>query len=228
MKNNTELLKEELGITTTSLFKYFALIDSMEILENNRGMLLYLFPEMKMEKIRSWYRYLYDSDLYSNKELKKKLTELSSRFYGDETLKLLYRSLNKLISTTFPEADRAEREADVRRLVKKITVYIKNRLTDDDKNTVETAFPLLDSVSKTITKNLINSLDTHTERPKEVDDSDEDYEEPVSKKDASDEEEAGKEPKKEALHDNFYKRKLKKKIREMIRTAIIDKKFSVK
>lgn len=220
-----EPIKEELGITTLNLFKYMAIIDLMEVLENNRSMLKFIFTEKKPEEIRAWFRYLYDSKAYNDGELKKKLSSLSSRMYGDEKIKTLYKVLAKILTSPFSEEGREEREADIRRLMKKIAVYIKNKLTDDDKETVERVFGYLDTVAKTITDNATELLDRNMETDKsEPKDADPDAEEKPTIKNV----ETDEKPKKESLYDNFYRRKLKKKIREMIRTAIIAKKFTSK
>lgn len=220
-----EPIKEELGITTLNLFKYMAIIDLMEVLENNRSMLKFIFTEKKPEEIRAWFRYLYDSKAYNDGELKKKLSSLSSRMYGDEKIKTLYKVLAKILTSPFSEEGREEREADIRRLMKKIAVYIKNKLTDDDKETVERVFGYLDTVAKTITDNATELLDRNMETDKsEPKDADPDSEEKPTIKNV----ETDEKPKKESLYDNFYRRKLKKKIREMIRTAIIAKKFTSK
>lgn len=222
---NNKTIKEELDVTTLSLFKYMAVIDMMEVLKNNRSMLNYVFTEKKPEEIRTWFRYLYDSKAYNDGELKKKLMSLSSRMYGDEKIKTLYKVLGKIITSPFSEEDREEREADVKRLMKKIAVYIKNKLTDDDKESVDRAFAYLDIVGRTITDNIMQLLDRNMKTDKsEPEDADPDTEKVLGKKDV----ESDEKPKKESLYDNFYKRKLKKKIREMIRTAIISKKFTSK
>lgn len=220
-----EPIKEELDVTTLNLFKYMAIIDLMEVLENNRSMLKFIFTEKKPEEIRAWFRYLYDSKVYNDGELKKKLSSFSSRMYGDEKIKTLYKVLAKILTSPFSEEGREEREADIRRLMKKIAVYIKNKLTDDDKETVERAFGYLDTVAKTITDNVTELLDRNMETDKsEPEDADPDAEEKPTIKNV----ETDEKPKKESLYDNFYRRKLKKKIREMIRTAIIAKKFTSK
>lgn len=218
-------IKEELDVTTLSLFKYMAVIDMMEVLKNNRSMMNYVFTEKKPEEIRAWFRYLYDSKAYNDGDLKKKLMSLSSRMYGDEKIKTLYKVLNKILTSPFSEDGRDEREADVKRLMRKISIYVKNKLTDDDKESVDRAFAYLDVVSRTIKDNMMQLLDRHMEVDKsEPKDEDPDTEKAPSKKDV----ESDEKPKKESLYDNFYKRKLKKKIREMIRTAIISKKFTSK
>jgi hypothetical protein len=214
-------LNEELGITTVTLLKYLALIDIMEVLENNRSMLSYIFPEEKAEAIRSWYRYMYDSSVYNNKDAKKKLSSISSRFYGDEKLRLLYKILAKLITTGFSEGERGERESDVRRIVKKISIYIKNKLTDTDDDIVDMVDKIIAPITKTISNKITDSLDRYMETEDKVDATKSSKKE---KQDVDSEDEVT--PKKESLHDNFYKRKLKKKIREMIRTVIINRKFS--
>lgn len=218
-------IQEELDVTTLSLFKYMAVIDMMEVLKNNRSMLNHVFSEKKPEEIRAWFRYLYDSKAYNDGDLKKKLMSLSSRMYGDEKIKTLYKVLGKILTSPFSEEGRDERESDIKRLMRKITIYVKNKLTDEDKESVDRAFSYLDNVSATIKDNMMQLLDRHMETDKsEPEDADPNTEEKPKIKDV----ESDEKPKKESLYDNFYRRKLKKKIREMIRTAIISKKFTSK
>ena len=126
-----------------------------------------------------------------------------------------------MINTGFSEEDREQRESDVNKLVRKISIYIKNKLTDADIESLDTVFASLDKTASIVTAKIMSELDRYMELPNSPDDTDK----KPNKLDVEKSEEDGEEPKKEALHDNFYKRKLKKKIREMIRTAILQKKL---
>ena len=213
------LIKEELHQDFKRFLKYLLLIDIVEVLENNRGMIMYLFPDVKLQKLIKWYTPFGGSEVYSNKEIKDKLISINSRIYGDETLKLLYRSLNKVLTTSFSEEERGQRESDVNKLVRKISLYIKNKLTEEDSEILDSVFEALEKTALITKSKIIADLDRHMEL---TDASDDDVE---KKDDVEKTEKDDEEPKKESLHDNFHKRKLKKKIREMIRTAVLKTKF---
>jgi hypothetical protein len=214
------LIKEELHQDFKRFLKYLLLIDIVEILENNRGMIMYLFPDVKLQKLIKWYTPFGESEIYSNKEIKDKLISINSRLYGDETLKLLYRSLNKVLTTSFSEEERGQRESDVNKLIRKISLYIKNKLTEEDTEILDGVFGALEKTSLIAKSKVIADLDRHMELPDTSKDDETEQKDDVEKTEKDDEE-----PKKESLHDSFHKRKLKKKIREMIRTVILQKKF---
>ena len=214
------LIKEELHQDFKRFLKYLLLIDIVEVLENNRGMIMYLFPDVKLQKLIKWYTPFGGSEVYSNKEIKDKLISINSRIYGDETLKLLYRSLNKVLTTSFSEEERGQRESDVNKLVRKISLYIKNKLTEEDSEILDSVFEALEKTALITKSKIIADLDRHMELTDASDDDDVEKKDDVEKTEKDDEE-----PKKESLHDNFHKRKLKKKIREMIRTAVLKTKF---
>ena len=214
------LIKEELHQDFKRFLKYLLLIDIVEVLENNRGMIMYLFPDVKLQKLIKWYTPFGGSEVYSNKEIKDKLISINSRIYGDETLKLLYRSLNKVLTTSFSEEERGQRESDVNKLVRKISLYIKNKLTEEDSEILDSVFEALEKTALITKSKIIADLDRHMELTDASDDDDVEKKDDVEKTEKDDEE-----PKKESLHDNFHKRKLKKKIREMIRTAVLKTKI---
>ena len=214
------LIKEELHQDFKRFLKYLLLIDIVEVLENNRGMIMYLFPDVKLQKLIKWYTPFGGSEVYSNKEIKDKLISINSRIYGDETLKLLYRSLNKVLTTSFSEEERGQRESDVNKLVRKISLYIKNKLTEEDSEILDSVFEALEKTALITKSKIIADLDRHMELTDASDDDGVEKKDDVEKTEKDDEE-----PKKESLHDNFHKRKLKKKIREMIRTAVLKTKF---
>lgn len=214
------LIKEELHQDFKKYIKYLLMIDIVEVLENNRGMIMYLFPDVKLQKLLTWFAGIKETEFYANKENKDKLTSISTRFYNDDTLKLLYRSLNKVLTSSFPEEEREQRESDVNKLTRKISLFIKNRLTEEDMELLDSVFEVLEKTSSIVKAKVISNLDRYMELPNADKDDDEENKDDVEKTEKDEEE-----PKKESLHDSFHKRKLKKKIREMIRTAILQKKF---
>jgi hypothetical protein len=220
---NSEKIQEELDDSNIKFLKYFSVIDSTEILENNRAMMSYLFPQVKMQKLLQWYSPVAESSEYQNKDIRSKLESICSRFYGDGTLKVLYRSLNQLISMTYMEPDKVSHDKDIVKLIKKISIYIQQRLTDSDKEAVEKLSSAFETVASTISDKIdsivLNSMNNGKEEPEEKE----------SEKETSDapkgEEGDVEEPKKENKISEYYKRRLSKKIREMVRTAVIEKKI---
>ncbi len=214
MKRKT-ILKEALDESNDKFLKYFALIDSTEILQNNRAMLYYLLPDVKLQKLLQWYDSFSKSEEYTKKENRSKLESICSRFYGDGTLKILYKSLSQVIQMPYTEPDKVAHEKDVKKLIKKISLYIQQRLTDSDKEVVEAIFPaLLEATSKLSDKIDSIVLDKMTSP-----------EEESEKEEEKSEDGESSESKPEKKMSEYYRRRLNKKIREMVRSAIIDKKI---
>jgi len=223
MKPNNNL-KEALDESNDVFLKYFVLIDSTEVLQNNRSMLYYLIPDMKIQKLVQWYETFSQSEQYSKKENRSKLESICSRFYGDGTLKILYKSLNQIIQMPYTEPDKVAHEKDIKKLIKKIALYIQQRLTDSDKEVVEEMFPALEEAT-TILSDKIDSdvLKSMTSAEEETEKEQEKQEEPKPEEESP--EQTDGEPKKENKMSEYYRRRLNKKIREMVRSAIIDKKI---
>ena len=221
---NYENLKEEIDDSNIKFLKYFSVIDSTEILQNNRAMMSYLFPQLKLQKLLQWYSPVGDSSEYQNKDLRSKLESICSRFYGDGTLKVLYRSLNQLINMTYTEPDKVSHDKDVAKMIKKISIYIQQRLTDSDKEVVEKLSSAFETVASTISDKIdstvLNSMNNTKEEPEEKESEEQSPSEPKG-----DEGNSENQSKKENKISEYYKRRLSKKIREMVRTAVIEKKI---
>lgn len=209
-------LKEELDEPNEKFLKYIVFVDSAEILQNNRGMIFNLIPDVKLQKILKWYQTFAESEEYSKKENRSKLESISSRFYGDGTLKILYKSLYQLITMSYIEPDKVSHDKDIKKMIKKISIYIQQRLTDSDKEVFDAVSPALNdaaqNLSDKIDSTILNSMSSDEEKEKD--------ENPET-----DDNLDGEQPKKEGKMSEYYKRRLSKKIREMVRSAIIDKKI---
>jgi len=217
-----KVLKEEIESSNENFIDYIAVIDSTEILQNNRSMMTYIFPDVKMNKLISWYDSFSQSEQYQNKEDRTKLESISSRFHGDGTLKILYRSLNTLLSEPFMEPEKAERDKDVKKLIKKIGIYIKQKLTDEDNQTIQKMLPALESTSQSISdkieSKLLSSMKSEEQPDKEEEPKEDDTEITPEKE---------SEPvKKESNISKYHQNKLRKKIKEMVRKSLTDKKIS--
>jgi len=209
------ILKEALDESNDKFLKYFALIDSTEVLQNNRAMLYYLLPDVKLQKLLQWYDSFSKSEEYTKKENRSKLESICSRFYGDGTLKILYKSLSQVIQMPYTEPDKVAHEKDVKKLIKKISLYIQQRLTDSDKEVIEAIFPALLEVTSKLSDKIDSIVLDKMTSP----------EEESEKEEEKSEDEESSESKPEKKMSEYYRRRLNKKIREMVRSAIIDKKI---
>ena len=205
-------LKEEIESSNENFLNYVAVIDSTEILQNNRSMMVYIFPDVKMNKLLNWYDGFSKSESYQKKEDRTKLESINARFYGDGTLKLLYRSLNALISEPYTESEKTSRDKDVKKLIKKIGIYIKQKLTNDDNEVIKKMFPALETTSKTIEDKIESKLLSSMKSEEEPETTDpEEKSEPI---------------KKETKISKYHSNRLRKKIKEMVRRSFTDRKIS--
>ena len=211
-ENNT--INEELDDTNKRFLKYVSVIDSMEILQNGRSMLSYMFPNVKIEKLKGWYSSFSESKAYANKDVRSKLESICSRFYGDGTLKILYRTLNQLMVMPYTEPDKVSHDKDIKKMIKKVSIYIQQKLTDDDKELIDGISNSFESVTQTISDKIdsivMNNMTSEEEQ---------------SSEDEKNNTEDSAESKPEKKMSEYYRRRLGKKIREMVRSAIIDKKI---
>jgi hypothetical protein len=219
-------LKEEIESSNENFIDYIAVIDSTEILQNNRSMMTYIFPDVKMNKLINWYDSFSQSEQYQKKDDRTKLESISSRFHGDGTLKILYRSLNALLSEPFTEPEKTERDKDVKKLIKKIGIYIKQKLTDEDNQTVQKMLPALESTSQTISDKIESKLLSSMKSEEETEEEPDSNEEPKTNDTETSSEEQPEPVKKESKISKYHQNKLRKKIKEMVRRSLTDKKIS--
>jgi hypothetical protein len=221
-----KVLKEEIQSSNENFIDYIAVIDSTEILQNNRSMMTYIFPDVKMNKLINWYEGFSQSDEYQKKEDRTKLESISSRFHGDGTLKILYRSLNALLSESFTEPEKTERDKDVKKLIKKIGIYIKQKLTDEDNQIVQKMLPALESTSQSISDKIESKLLSSMKSEEEPEEEPKPTEEPKPEDIETSSEKEPESVKKEGNISKYHKNRLRKKIKEMVRRSLMDKKIS--
>lgn len=213
-------ITEELDDTNDRFLKYIAIVDATELLQNGRAMLSYLFPNVKIQKLTEWYSPFSESKEYANKDVRSKLESICSRFYGDGTLKILYRTLNQIITMPHTEPDKVSHDKDIKKMIKKISIYIQQKLTDSDKELLDGISTAFDSVTQTISDKIESTvMSSMTSAEKETE-----KEEPQDSE-TPDDTNSKEEPQPEKKMSEYYKRRLGKKIREMVRSAIIDKKI---
>ena len=221
-----KVLKEEIESSNENFIDYIAVIDSTEILQNNRSMMAYIFPDVKMNKLINWYEGFSQSEQYQKKEDRTKLESISSRFNGDGTLKILYRSLNTLLSEPYTEPEKSSRDKDVKKLIRKIGIYIKQKLTDEDNQTIQKMLPALQSTSQSISDKIESKLLSSMKSEEEPEEEPKPTEEPKPEDIETSSEKEPESVKKEGNISKYHKNRLRKKIKEMVRRSLMDKKIS--
>jgi len=186
-----KLIKESITVSAISPMSYIVLVDVSNVIERNKNLLQFIFPNENANTIRSWFNKFADSDEY--KQTSEKLQSISSRFSGNPTLKVLYKSLDTLKSNAYTAEEKEAHEADIRKVIEKIGLFIKKRLTDEDFEVLEIVLSRLNSVAE----NLSKKIDTQIENM------------------------ASKEEKNEVVVNERLKNKLRKKIKEIVRTHLI-------
>ena len=186
-----KVVKESITVSAISPMSFIVLIDVSNVIERNKNLLQFIFPNENVNTIRSWFNKFADSDEY--KQTSEKLQSISSRFSGNPTLKVLYKSLDTLKSNAYTAEEKEAHEADIRKVIEKIGLFIKKRLTDEDFEVLEIVLSRLNSVAE----NLSKKIDTQIENM------------------------ASKEEKNEVVVNERLKNKLRKKIKEIVRTHLI-------
>lgn len=207
-------LKEAISAGALSPLGYSVLVDASNVLENKRGLIKSMFPSTNSAIIKKWFSKIALNDKYG--ESKEKLMALGSRFSDVATLKVLYKSLNALKSTPLPEAEKEQREKDIQKMIDKIALFIRKRLTDDDSELIEKFANSINSVANNIAGEIDTELQNSVQSPELEKPKEEPKEEP--KKEPTKPIEA---PKVESKVNERLKNKLRKKIKEIVRTHII-------
>lgn len=203
MKKNKKIIRENIEETALSPLAYCVLIDANSILEKNRSMLSYMFPSTPPSEIKKWFRKLIYSENFSS--YSEKLKAISERFSNNTNLKVLYKSLDALKTSPFAESERAQREADIQKIIGKISYYIKKRLSEEDSTIFEDLSSLINGVATVIASNIDSEIDSIMQSA------------PAPKK--------TEKPKTEIKISERLKNKFKKKIKEMVRTHFISKNY---
>jgi macrodomain Ter protein organizer (MatP/YcbG family) len=162
-----------------------------------------IFPSDNPDVIKSWFKKLINSEFYG--ENKDKLESLSSRFFGNPQLTSLVITLNKIKKMPYTESEKEQHEKDIQKLIEKISLYIKRRLTDIDVEILDQLSSEINHVAEKISEKM--NSDVESLMSVEVE------EPPVEEK-----------PEEKKVSERM-RNKLKKKIKEIVRTNLINAKY---
>ena len=185
-----KVIKESITVSAISPMSFIVLIDAANIIQRDKNLLQFIFPNETTNTIRSWFNKFAESKEY--KETSEKLQSIGSRFSGTPTLKVLYKSLDTLKSTTYTESEKDSHEADIRKIIEKIGLFIKKRLTEEDFEVLEIVLSQLNAVAENLSKKIDDEIESSMEE----------------------------EQKTEVVVNERLKNKLRKKIKEIIRTHL--------
>jgi hypothetical protein len=198
------LLKESISESAVGPFTYIVLIDALSLMEKGKGIVSYMFPKENPEIIRGWFRKLYSADSF--KQNKDKLQSISSRFYNNANLIALYKAVNGLKSMNYIESDKEKHEESIQRLITKIAGFIKRRLSPDDDEVIEIFLSELNHIAENISEKLQSEVDGLAQAEETI---------PEPKP------EEEKNPK----VSEIMKNKIRKKIKEIVRTHLINNRY---
>ena len=193
-------INEDVSLANISLMSYIVFIDIASFLSKGNGLLSSMFSSKAPERIAKWFGKIKSEDTYTENE--EAFKAVSSRFMGNPILKKLYSSIDKLKTVSTGETDESDRDKDIEKLLGKVGLFIKGRLTKQEQELVGKLSTSLSSIGNNISSSIKSDLEqmTATESP-----------EPVE------------EPKTEIKVNERLKNKLRKKIKEIVRTNIISK-----
>ena len=130
---------------------------------------------------------------------------IGSRFSNSPSLKALFNSLERIKKTSYTEEEKESHENDVELIIKRISIYIKRKLTEDDLKVLETIVEEINSVVGEVSKKIDSEIESMVTRTAE---------EPKKEK--------KKKSKTEVKVNERLKNKLRKKIKEIIRTHLFN------
>ncbi len=207
MKKYNKKINESITETMISPLGYIAFIDALPSINADRNSYLKtMFPSESPDTLKILFKPLIDSKTYD--EVKDKLQAIGSRFSNNPSIKALFVSIAKLKSSSFPASDRETHENDIELLIKKTSIYIKRKLTEEDIKILEKIIEEINTVVKNISEKIdkeISSMASSDEKPKE---------EPKKKE----------KQKTEIKVNERVKNKLRKKIKEIVRSYLLAKK----
>lgn len=196
-------LIESIESSAISPLSYIIVIDASRSIGKLKSYLRMIFPTENPEIIRSWFKKIINSEYYGQN--KDKLESLSSRFFGNPQLMSLFTALQKIKKMPYMESEKEEHEKDIQKLIEKISIYIKRRLTDVDNEILNELSSEINHVAEKISEKMNSDVETlMSVAPEEPADTEKPEEPKVSER---------------------LRNKLKKKIKEIVRTNLINVKY---
>ena len=209
---NKKKVNESITESAISPLGYIIFIDAAASVAGDRlGYVKMMFPSETPDIIKRWYSILSNSQKYP--DVQDKLKAIGSRFSNNPSLKVLFNSLAKIKKSSYAEEDKESHENDIELLIKRISVYIKRKLTENDISVLESIVEEINSVVEKVSQKIddeITSMATPTEEIPEEEPEEEETEE--------------EKPKTEIKVNERIKNKLRKKIKEIIRTHLFSNK----
>jgi hypothetical protein len=202
------IIKEDVSSANISPISYMVFIDISSYLFKGRGLLNSMFPTKPTESITKWFGKVKEDATY--KENEEAFKAISSRFMGNPILKKLYSSIDKLKTVSTGETDQSDRDKDIEKLLGKISLFIKNRLTKKERELIGKISTVVNSIGNNISSAIKSDLEAMAKA-----------EEPAPTNPESTEEK----PKTEVKVNERLKNKLRKKIKEIVRTNIINQHY---
>lgn len=202
MKNKK--LNESIESSAVSPLSYIVLIDASRSIAKLKSYIRTIFPTENSDVLRSWFKKLINSEFYDKN--KDKLESLSARFHGNPQLTTLFVALQKIKQMPYSENEKELHEKDIQKLIEKIGLYIKRRLTDVDIEILDQLSSEINHVSEKISQKMNSDVEAlmSIEAP----------EEPIP----------DEKPEEKKVSERM-RNKLKKKIKEIIRTNLISNRY---
>lgn len=201
---NNKKLKESIESSAISPLSYIVLIDVFRTVDKVKSYMKMIFPGENPDTLRSLFKKLINSEFYDKN--KDKLESLSSRFFGNPQLTSLIMALQKIKQMPYSEDEKELHEKDIQKLIEKIALYIKRRLTDNDVQILDELSSEINHVAEKISE----KMDVDVQGMMSV----ETQEEPVE----------DEKPEEKKVSERM-RNKLKKKIKEIVRTNLISSKY---
>jgi len=168
--NKVSIIKEDVSSANISPISYMVFIDISSYLSKGRGLLSSMFAAKPSESITKWFGKVKEDETY--KENEEAFKAISSRFMGNPILKKLYSSIDKLKTVSTGETDQSERDKDIEKLLGKISLFIKNRLTKKERELIGKMSTVVNSIGNNISSAIKSDLEAmakaeEPEKPKE-------------------------------------------------------------
>lgn len=200
MKNKK--LNESIESSAISPLSYIILVDAFRSIAKVKGYVKMIFPAENPDLLRSWFKKLINSEFYDDN--KDKLESLSSRFFGNPQLNSLIVALQKIKQMPYSETEKEQHEKDIQKLIEKISIYIKRRLTDIDVEILDQLSSEINHVAEKISEKINSDVESLMSAEQEAP--------PAEEK-----------PEEKKVSERM-RNKLKKKIKEIVRSHLLAKK----